>query len=257
MKLVVLGCGNMSSALLRHVTGFQIFTYDPILSRAEELAAATQGKVFENLEQLPWAEIYLIGCKPQQFEQLAEQLTGRLPEEASVVSIMAGVDSKKLRESLGVESIIRVMPNTPALVGEGVSGVYFTPEVPSMQRQLLEKTLEKVSSVFVFPTEDMIDVITGFSGSGPAYIFEIARIMIDKLKEMGMTHVGASKLIKQTILGAAHLMEDNDPLQLREMVTSRKGVTEAALDVFNSYQLERIFSEALDAAYKRALALAK
>ncbi len=255
MKLAVLGCGNMATALVGSMPfddfSIELASFDPIFEKAANLAG--DGAV-DLIENLAGSDIYLIACKPQQFVDLSQQLKRQLNSDSTIISIMAGVNVCKIKSSLGVDRIVRVMPNTPALIGEGVNAIYFSPEVDLKMVELIEQLFHTTSEIFVFPEEKSIDIITGFSGSGPAYIFEIARIMIEKLVSMGITSRSANSMIKQTIYGASKLMLESyeSPESLRNMVTSKKGVTSEALEVFKQNNLEQIFSNALNAAYQRA-----
>lgn len=230
-------------------------TFTPTFTKAQQLAQKVEGNAWKNLKDIPPStSIYLIACKPQQFDDLAKNLIDVLPNDATVVSIMAGVKVDSICRKLKTKRVIRVMPNTPAQIGLGVAAIYFNNAITSNLKQKVSSLFAATSSVFTFDKEEQIDVITPFSGSGPAYIFEVARILIDKLTTLNVPPAQAQAMIKKTFLGASKLMDmsDQSPVVLRDQVTSKKGVTAQALEMLEKNNLEKIFGEALDEAYKRS-----
>ena len=237
----------------------EIFTYTPSFNRANDLALLVKGKAFQNCEDMPPADIYLVACKPQQLDVLASSFSGLMDSEATVISILAGTTVDTIKNKFKVKKVIRVMPNTPCLVGAGVNAVYFCPEVDGQIAFKVQALLEKTSSVYVFDEENQIDAVTPFSGSGPAYLFELARIMADKLKGLGIDPHDSEMIVKETLYGSAKLLrESNDSAEvLRNNVTSKGGVTFEALKVLESNDLSGIFGKALDQAHNRAKELSK
>lgn len=262
MKIAVLGCGNMASALVEGMnksSSIKTVCYTPSNTRAVELSEKTGGESVLNISELPECDIYMIACKPQQFDELADKLAKCVKADSLIMSILAGTTTTYISKRLNTSKVIRVMPNTPSLVGEGVNALYFTDDVNKKMKNEVINLFDSFSNVFVFEKEDEIDLITGFSGSGPAYIFEFARIMIEKMTSYGIDPNSASKMIKHTFLGASKLMVESDdsPEALRNKVTSKEGVTYEALKVFEDNNINKIFSDALDAAYKRSKELAR
>ncbi len=262
-KMLVLGCGNMAQAIIKGLhkenAPFQFFTYTPSIIKAQALAKDVDGVFVEGLSDLGEFDYYMIACKPQQLGDLACDLNNQISKDAVIVSILAGTTVSTLEKTFSNNKIVRIMPNTPGLVGLGVNAFYFSDEVSIQSKNLLVESFKKFSEVFSFDEESKIDKITGFSGSGPAYIFEFARIMIEKMKTMGIEDEVAANMVKHTFLGASKLMVDSedDPETLRNKVTSNKGVTYEALKVFKNENIENIFDRALDAAYNRTLELSK
>ncbi|OUR97910.1 pyrroline-5-carboxylate reductase [Halobacteriovorax marinus] len=262
-SLLSFGCGNMARAIIEGLYNKQAelsYTlYTPSQKRAIELAGVVNGVVLETLLEVPKCDYYMLSCKPQQLKELASEIKGKLNPDAVVISILAGSTVATIQDLLGVTKVLRIMPNTPALVGAGVNAFYFSDEVSASEREHLVKLFDSFSKVFVFETEDEIDKITGFSGSGPAYIFEFSRILIQKMVDMGIGADVASEMVKWTVFGASKLqLESNEgPETLRNNVTSKKGVTYEALEVFKSENMQLMVEKAIDAAYNRSKELSK
>lgn len=263
IKIAVIGCGNMAQAIIlgmaKSFKEIEFHTFTPSYTRAEDLAQKIDGKAWKELSEIPACDYYLIACKPQQVEELAQNFRNFLPSNTILISVLAGVTVNSLKEKFQCRRVARVMPNTPALVGEGVHAIYFSEETEDEKKAYIHKVFASIGEVFVFDEEEKIDVITGFSGSGPAYIFEIARIMTEKLSAMGVEEKMARQMIKSTLFGSAKLLKesDEDAETLRNNVTSKNGVTYEALEVFKKNNLEEIFGHALDAAFKRSKELAQ
>jgi pyrroline-5-carboxylate reductase len=262
MKWAVLGCGQMSSALVLGALGekegpheSKFYCFDPLLKNAVALNKSIGDGHFHTLGDVPKSDIYLIGCKPQHFEELAEFLRPRLPSEAVVLSIMAGVSIETIRKNLECENhVIRLMPNRAALVGQGVHAVYHTPHINGDIISEVMDFLNASGDVFVFDSEDMIDKATGISGSGPAYLFLLAELMANKLSSAGISRRTSNLMVAKTLQGATTMLEQNphDAPELRKSITSKGGVTQAALEVFEAGGFDQLVSSALDAAYLRA-----
>ncbi|MDH5581836.1 MAG: pyrroline-5-carboxylate reductase [Bdellovibrionales bacterium] len=261
MKIAILGCGNMARAFFSGAKDVlrqdQIFTYTPSFTRADELAKIINAMAIKSIDDLPVCDLVFIACKPQQFPDLSKKLS--LNSKSVVISLMAGVTMEVISNALSTTQIIRTMPNTPSQVGEGVT-LWCKSE--NIEKEKLEKTMEILSSVSYthqVAGDDEIDFLTGFTGSGPAYIFEWARIMIEKMSDKNIDASKAKKIIGHTFLGASKLLLDSQETakELRNNVTSPKGVTYEALKVFEKRSMQDIINEALDKAYERALELSK
>lgn len=245
----------MAYALVAPMKGMaKFYTYSPSGIRASVLADEVNGTQFEELAKIPAADIYMIGCKPQQFEELAKNIRGLIPNSATVISIMAGITVAKIQKKLNIEAVIRTMPNTPAIVGRGVVALHSSCAVSPTIVEKITKLFESGSQVFSFDDESMIDVITPFSGSGPAYLFELGRIFSEQMVQMGVSSEIAQKMIAQTFAGSAQMMVSSEKSfeELRTDVTSKNGVTYEALKVFQDSGLPSIAKSAIDAAYSRA-----
>lgn len=261
MKMAVLGCGNMAASLVKgyykYHQNFAFYCFTPSKTKAMNLAHEVRGVHVEHLSTLPHCDFYLIGCKPSQFKELAIELKPFLNERAIIISMMAGVGCDTIAERLGVSQIIRVMPNTPSLVGLGVNLLYFTAQITEPAREITLQFFTQLTSPPVLQTEDQMDLITGVTGSGPAYLFEIARIMTEHLKSLRVNEHDARLMICDLFMGSATLMKQSDESfeTLRNNVTSKGGVTYQALQIFSENKLDKIFINAFAGAYQRTLEL--
>ena len=261
MKIAVYGCGNMASALINGIYQFnndlEIHTFTPSFKRAELLATLVKGKAHKEVQTIPLCDFYLIACKPQQVEELSIMLADVLPDESNIISILAGTTVDKLKNLFRSQKIIRVMPNTPCLVGEGVNLVYSSPEVNESEKTYITEQLSLVSTVFTLKKESEIDDYVGISGSGPAYIFEISRILSAKAESLGLKKEDANLMANKMIFGSAKLLmnSEQDPETLRNNVTSKAGVTYEALETLKEFKLEEAFNKALNRATKRSIEL--
>lgn len=263
LKMAILGCGNMATPLVENFCNqfdnIDIFTYTPSKKRAKDLAERLGGQFCATLKEIPSCNFYLVGCKPQQFGDLSKELRPLLKGDETIVSLMAGKNVRVIKNELKIQKVVRLMPNTPVKVGQGVHLIYFSPEVEENEQALLEELFSSCGEVFVFGQEEQIDLVTPYCGSGPAYIFEMARILISDLQTRGISQMGAEKMIKQMIYGASLLMlkSEESPGTLRDKVTSKGGVTAEALKVFRDYNWEGSFKEAMKKAYEKTVELSK
>ena len=261
MKIAVLGCGTMSSSLIISMRKFdnqlEIWTYTPSRVRAEILAQKTDGSVLEDIKDLSSFDLIFLGCKPQQFKNLCQQIGG-LHNKQTIISILAGTSIATIIEMLKIYSVFRIMPNTPCLVDHGVNIVSTSLHILPQHKLYLMSFLKATSNVFVVEKEEDIDKITPISGSGPAFLFELARLMELSLKEQNIPSNLAKNIVIHTFLGSAKLMEQvNKSFEdLREEVTSKKGVTYEALKTLKESNLEDIVKKALDKARQRIYELA-
>ena len=265
----VIGCGNMASAI---VTGMnekfpeeKFVTYTPSFTRAEELAKVVKGKAVKSLEELSECDYLLIGCKPQQFSDLATDLKKSLSDLESkyIISMMAAVSLSSIQNKLGTKKITRVMPNTPIRHGEGISLLLHSQDAVdngSEKVKHVSDLFDACSKVFTMSDEDQFDKVTTVSGSGPAYIFYLAEIMAQTLSSWGMSESDSTDLAVQLMKGSVKLMENRGESSLSNLVdqvTSKKGVTIEAVEVFRNEGLPELVNKALDAAYQRSTQMTK
>jgi pyrroline-5-carboxylate reductase len=233
----------------------EFFCYTPSLVKARALAIEIDGHLIENIFDMPndldW---YLLGFKPQSLNDFSYAFKA----DSKIISILAGVNTKKLRTKFNLEKIIRLMPNTPSAIGAGAN-LFFVNEFITTQEAADFISLFMASgSLYKMITEEDLDSSTPFSGSGPALLFEIARIFENELSKMTGGAVPAREIIAQTFFGAASLMQSEMSFEeLKEQVTSKKGVTHEALEVLKNNNLEGIFGEAFHRAYKRTIELSQ
>lgn len=261
MKMAVLGCGNMAASLVKgyykYHQDFVFYCYTPSLDKAAKLASEVRGTHVKTLTELPHCDFYLIGCKPGQFKELALTLKPLLNERAIIISMMAGVSCDTIEARLGVKQIVRVMPNTPSAVGLGVNLLYFTAQITEAAQKIVTSFFTQLTSPYFLQSEKQMDLITGVTGSGPAYLFELGRIMSEHLKTLGVSEVDSRQMICDLFVGSASLMKQStDSFEtLRNNVTSKGGSTYVALKVFSENNLDKIFLDAFAGAYQRNLEL--
>ncbi|CAK7562277.1 MAG: hypothetical protein SEPTF4163_000113 [Sporothrix epigloea] len=275
-KLAFIGGGNMASAIIggllaRDFDADKIFVAEPWDVNRAKMAALGVKTTTSNSEVATWADLVVISVKPQVTQTACQDLAAAWQEFDGekklplVVSIAAGITIDSLRAWATtpggrVPHVVRVMPNTPALVGEGASGVYAGDDITEEERQLVTQILASVSKATEWVArEDLLDVVTGLSGSGPAYFFAMVEHLITSAVSLGLPVDQASRLAKQTCLGAGKMLVESseEPGQLRKNVTSPNGTTHAALVSFEASGLEEIVNKAVSAATKRSVELGK
>ena len=259
MRIAFLGGGNMASALIggllkKGVDASSISVVEVSPAARERLAARHGVRASSAPEAATQkADTLVLAVKPQDMRPAAEALAG-VARGKLVVSIAAGVRLEALSRWLGGHrKLVRCMPNTPALIGAGISGLYALPEVSPDERKRAEAVLAAVGEVVWLTEERLLDPVTAVSGSGPAYVFWFIEQLAESAKKMGIPADAASKLALHTVLGAARLAagSEESPAELRKNVTSKGGTTEAALKVFDEEQLAQRFARALEAASRR------
>ena len=238
MKITFLGGGNMANALIGGMIkqGFvatDIHVIDPGAEARAKLAESYGVNCYASATEAPSApDVLLLAVKPQQMKDAAAPLLGRLGN-AVVVSIAAGLDMAALSRWLGGHrKIVRCMPNTPALIGAGITGLSALPEVSASERDAAERVLRAVGTTVWIDDEAQMDGVTALSGSGPAYVFLFIEAMQQAAADLGFTPEQARQLAIETVQGAAALAaQSSEPASvLRERVTSKGGTTEAALN---------------------------
>ena len=259
-KLVFIGGGNMAASLIGGLIaqGYPaacITACDPVAEARARLAtqfgvAATD----DNRGAVAAAQVVVLAVKPQVMAAVVEQLAPAVGHGALVISIAAGVPVAALAGRLGAGvAIVRCMPNTPALVRTGATGLYAGAGVSAAQRRIATDILGAVGTTVWVSSEREIDAVTAVSGSGPAYFFLVMEAMIAAGVTLGLTPAVAGQLTLQTALGAARMALDSevDLAELRRRVTSPGGTTAAALAVLDAGGLTALFVRALAAADAR------
>ncbi|MEA3195075.1 MAG: pyrroline-5-carboxylate reductase [Betaproteobacteria bacterium] len=265
MKITFLGGGNMAGAL---IGGLIARGSDARSISVIEMSPAAREKLGArypvHLSTAPdaamqGAEVLVVAVKPQDMKAALASVAG-FPKEKLIVSVAAGITLKTLSRWLGGHrKIVRCMPNTPALIGAGITGLYASPEVEKSEREKAETILRAVGDVVWMPEERLLDPVTAVSASGPAYVFWFIEQLAASAEKLGIPKDAALKLAKQTVLGAAQLASasPDSPETLRKNVTSKGGTTEAALKVFDQEKLAERFARAVAAASKRGEELGK
>jgi pyrroline-5-carboxylate reductase len=262
------GSGNMAEALVKGIIAAKIYAPENIfvsdirLERLELFAGKYGVMAVENNAELAGiSKTLVLSIKPQNMADALESIKDAAGGIELVISIAAGIKIAKISAVLGDKAIIRVMPNTPALIGEGASALYANEKA----RPLLDNAMEIFSAVgkaVVVEDEDLIDAVTAVSGSGPAYYFLLMEEMVKAGAKLGLPQGVAKDLVLQTAKGAGLLAVEADkksesPAELRRKVTSPGGTTEAALKVFADGKISELISSAITAARDRGRELSK
>ncbi len=234
---------------------------DPSASQREKLHKLYQVPCFKsNLECVTNANIIVLATKPQVLKQAIKSIRDSLSQtQPLVASIAAGVTGPDILKWIGSPlPLIRVMPNTPALVNRGVSAMYANDLCSSQHKETVNHIMTAVGKTVWVNTEADIDTVTGISGSGPAYFFKLMEIMIEKAVQNGLTEDDAKTLVIETAAGAAELANNSEqtPSILRKQVTSPAGTTEAALLSMESSGIDQVVTKGINAAIERSRELA-
>ena len=266
-ELGLLGAGNMAEAIVRGVLRGERMTPDRIIvaDPSADRRAFFQGELGvtatdDNDAVAKAVSTLVLSVKPQVCGDVLKGIARWLDEETLVVSIMAGISARFIQQQLGGKRrVVRTMPNTPMLVGEGMVAVSrgsFATAADIMTATHLFSAAADVMEV----TEDQIDAVTAVSGSGPAYFFYLVEAMIAAGVELGLSEEQAHRLATRTACGAGHMMvatAAEGPAELRRRVTSPKGTTQAAIEHMEAAGLPKIVAEAMSAAEKRSKELGR
>ena len=260
-KFVFIGGGNMASCLIGGMLANGVSEQDILVG---EPSAETRHKLeamhgvettADNLSAASAAETIILAVKPQVLGAVAESLAPALDHGPTVISIAAGMPISALQNWLGEGlAIVRAMPNTPATVQTGATGLFANRSLAPNEKACVEKIFDAVGYTCWVQQETLIDAVTAVSGSGPAYFFLVYEAMLKVGQELGLDHQAATDLTLHTALGAARLALDSQlaPSELRQQVTSPGGTTQAAVESFQSSGLEKVFRDAMCAAMERA-----
>jgi len=258
-----IGGGNMAASLIGGIlqTGVKADQIT-VMDIVDNPPAAAHGiRLSDQLSDILACDVVLFAVKPQTLPALARELASQLSDKPPLfISIAAGILAADLQNWLGDNvPLIRVMPNTPALVQSGASGLYAGKHVTDAHKQLAEAIVNAVGISIWAETEAQMDVITALSGSGPAYFFLIMEVMEKAATDLGLSHAQAEQLTLQTAYGAAKMAQNSyeSSATLRQQVTSKGGTTEQAIKVLQTGGIEALFAQALTAASDRSAELAK
>lgn len=260
MKITFIGGGNMAKAMLGGLihhgcTPSQICVVEINTQRRQQLAdeygIAVTASIPDGVHD---SEIVILSVKPQQLHEVASQAAPFLQNKL-VISIAAGVRASDISQWLNQHGfIIRAMPNTPALIGKGTTGLYALPLVDSHQKEQAATILKAVGTIIWVNEETQLDAVTALSGSGPAYVFYFLEAMQEAGVQLGLTADTAKQLAVQTFLGATDLAAQSDDtlITLRTKVTSKGGTTEQALLSMEQSDIKGAFIRAMHAACDRS-----
>ena len=263
-NICFIGGGNMAQALIggllsRGLPTTRITVSDPVEQIRHILEEKNIQTTTDNVDAIKNADVVVLAVKPQVLATVLQPLKGLLSDKL-VISIIAGAEIQTISDLIGgSQRIVRVMPNTPALVQTGAHGIYASEAVGKQDRELTSQILAATGLTIWLDNEAQIDAVTAVSGSGPAYFFYLMESMIRAGKNLGLEEKVATALTLQTALGAAQMAitSSNSPAELRKNVTSPNGTTQAALEVFDRAQISQNIQAALAAAQKRSQELAQ
>ena len=254
-RSLIVGLLNDNANVVLRVADPEQTQLDAIRQHFPQVATFT-----DNLEAMQGTDVVVLAVKPQIMSDVAQGLAEQAQRGRPLfISVAAGIREEALNRWLGGNlPIVRCMPNTPALVQTGATGLFANAQVHDKQRSQAESILRAVGIKLWFEDEGKLDAVTAISGSGPAYFFLVMEAMQAAAENMGIRREDAHLLIVQTALGAARLaLESTDvPAELRRKVTSKGGTTEAALNILNEGGLSALFEQALQAAENRSRELA-
>ena len=269
-RIAFIGAGNMAASL---IGGLRAQGVDASAIRASDRGAEQRSKISaeygietfaSNAEAIADADVIVLSVKPQVMKEVCLDLSHHIGEQQLLVSIAAGISCASLQNWLSqtpdaAPAIVRCMPNTPALLRQGVSGLYANANVSPNQRQQAEQLLSAVGLALWLDKEALIDAVTAVSGSGPAYFFLLIEAMTAAGEKLGLPRETAAQLTLHTALGAARMAvaSDVDASELRRRVTSPAGTTEAAIKSFQADGFEALVEKALNAAAHRSAELAE
>ena len=261
MKLAFIGGGNMARAIIGGLLSKGVARASSIvvlevdaMARLKLISEFGVQAVDKPGPELSNVDVLLFAVKPQQMKEAARAVAPHLTDPL-IVTIAAGIRVDDLSRWLGgLERIVRAMPNTPALVHAGISGLYAPSVVGMADRETSEKLLSSVGAALWFEAESDLDAVTAVSGSGPAYVFYAIEALEKAARELGLQEGASRSLALWTFVGAAKLAIERgeDPAVLRAQVTSKGGTTERALEVLEEGRVQERFVEAVRAAYERS-----
>jgi len=237
IKVILVGCGKMGSAMLggwlmQGVSRENVIIIDPVI-KGSALDGVTILTDFEYIPEHFTPDVVVLAVKPQSFENVVPQYAV-FKNSAVFISIAAGKTASDIDGLLGEgASVVRAMPNLPATISKGVTASFCNEKVFAEQREIAQNILSAIGKNTFIKDESKMDAVTAISGSGPAYLFYFAEAMIEAAKEVGLCDKMAKTLVEETILGSAQMLSESekDANELRVLVTSKGGTTQAALDV--------------------------
>lgn len=262
-KLAFIGAGNMSRSLISGLiqSGYPataIMATNPSSEKLERLAADFGIHISQdNTQATEWAQAIVLAVKPQMMaNMLAElQAQGTSLDGKLLISIAAGISVSRLEQMTGQQSIIRTMPNTPSLLGLGMTGLYARPHIEQSERDYAEHMMQAVGKTLWVSDEDGINQVIAAAGSAPAYFFLFMEAMAAQALQSGFSEQEARLLVQQTALGAANMVAANPDISLSELraqVTSKGGTTAEAIRHFQEQGLAQLVANAMTAAVTRA-----
>lgn len=262
MKIAILGAGNMGLSFSKSFLKYELIRPENLhlivrsqlkMTKIAEEFPKSKISTFEEAKELD-ADLIIIAVKPQDFQMVAQTIQFTLKENQMVLSIMAGINIEKIQKLLSHPLVVRAMPNSPTLLGMGITGYTAADGISFSQLINIERLLNSTGRSVYLENEELLDGVTALSGSGPAYFYYIIDAMIKAGIEMGIEENLSQLFVKQTMLGAYHLINNSDKSleELIKDVASKGGTTEAALKTFEENSFKEILKQGILNAEKRA-----
>ncbi len=265
MRIAFIGGGNMATALISRLFASRhnvdrIQVADPGTGVRERLQKQWPVTCFkQTADALKGMDAIVLAVKPQVLPMVLEEIGSLVTSEQLVISIVAGIPTSQIAARLKSNPpIVRTMPNTPALIGLGITGIYARVNCSLAQREMTQNLMESAGEVIWLDKESLLDVVTAVSGSGPAYFYYLIESLRNAGTRLGLPVDVAAKLALYTAYGASTMavQSDLDVTELRHRVTTKGGTTEAALEQLNAGHFEQLIDSAINAATKRGQELA-
>ncbi|QKZ11967.1 pyrroline-5-carboxylate reductase [Spirosoma sp. KUDC1026] len=266
MKIAIVGCGNMGMAFAKSFLQYDLVKKEDLLlieksgDRSSTLRNEKAGVVVDTIgPRVGETDLIILSVKPQDFNSVHGALRAIIKPQQLVLSIMAGIPMAQIQEKLDHPLVVRAMPNTPAMLGMGITGFTAAKEIDPGSLRRVENLINATGRSIFLEDETMLDAVTALSGSGPAYFYYVVKAMIEAGKQMGFTDSVATILVKQTMLGSYHLINNADKSldELIKAVASKGGTTEAALRSFEEGGLDDTLIAGIRAAQMRSTELSK
>ncbi len=263
MTYLLIGGGNMGLTFARAMHNARITHSENlmVLEKSPEKIAYIQGLNICRVKTSPAcirkAKVIILAVKPQDASQLFASLRPHVNDCQLFLSIMAGIPIANIEQELSVNKIVRAMPNLPAQVGSGMTAFTATDAVEKSELTTIQNLLSTTGKTLYLQDERLIDAVTAISGSGPAYVYYFMEALIDTARQMGFNEAEAELLVGETFQGAIDLYHQSgdDCKTWIARVASRGGTTEAAVAIFQQYELQKRIGEGAQAALKRAISL--
>jgi pyrroline-5-carboxylate reductase len=261
MLITFIGGGNMATALISGLVNpprahIKIRVSDPNEEARLHLEKTFQVPTYtDSTAAVDGADVILLAVKPQIMSEVLRQLDGFIKPGQLVLSIAAGTTISMIRGQLGEDiNVVRSMPNTPALIGHGITGIVAGENCSKLQRQQAEEILMAAGDVVWLDKESLMDAVTAISGTGPAYFFLLTEVLADTAREMGLPDDTADRLASVTAFGAGAMLATSpgEAAELRRRVTSPNGTTQAAMELLTGEGYRELVKRAAEAARKRS-----
>lgn len=260
------GGGAMAEAILKGLLSRELFAAknvrvgEPVETRRADLTSRYGLQAFPtNSESIQGADIVILAVKPQHLGGAMVEIKGKIASEALVLSIVAGAKIETIGQGLAHDRIVRVMPNTPAQIGEGMSVWTATQSVGASEREIASQILSCLGKEIFAPEEKYLDMATAVNGSGPGYVFLFLEAFVDAAVHLGFARPVAEELVLQTVLGSVKMAQGSKQhlAELRNLVTSPAGTTAAGIFELEEGGMRSVIDRAVMAAYERSVELGK